>query len=178
MKTRNWNLYPYAKLIHLNRERNEKNVKRQNIQPSIISTIKTDVIEKYRILKFDDVRRFFKSLSLEEEKEFSVLLSNFYNSKSILRSDISDEIVAHLVNKNTKLQEIESLELETLFLKLKKQAEESEIMLQNLMAQQEERQVMQNEDSEDDSNKAKVIADNILDQLSEHLKLENMRRGQ
>lgn len=204
MKKRDWNLYPYAKLIHLNRERNEKNNNLQKSLPSVISTIKTeirsvvkfDVIEKYRMLKFKDVRRFFKSLSLAEEKEVSDFLINFYNNKSRHSNNkVNESIVfAHYKNKNSKqmfqTNELMALEKEInnkkqeiekirqLFGKLQRQTEEAEIILQKSRMQKEAvNNSVQEEPAGKGINRSKQIADDVMEQLQDNLRLENMRRG-
>lgn len=109
----------------------------------------SDVV--YHPLKFEDVKKFFNSLSLEEERELSGLLSHFYE------------------NTTAHQEELEKRE---------EQAKLFQASLQTLTDQiQEGEKEQKQKRTQDEAARIRSLTDAVRKQLTQELRIEKMRRG-
>lgn len=167
------------------------------IEKEVQSVIRIDMVEKYRIIKFKDMKLFFKSLSLEEEKEYSKYLKYYMdknsNTASILVREVnsihkqSKQKSGHTSRKEEKeikaLQEalkdkqIQFNATQTIIAQISKRIDILEQALGEAKKQEKGQHKLQGDVSASENAMVEKISREITQHMSNHLRIEHMRRG-
>lgn len=176
-KLEHWYTLKYPELVHLWKKDEKEGIGSQGdfrtlwsdtktekvISKEIRSIVRMNYVYKQRLLIFDDIRRLFKSLTLEEEKEFSTFLNHF----------LSDSLM-HL--QKTVWEEQEQMkQLRTAVAGLDYRMKEWESSIPWETFQRENRN--REESSGPDEDTLRKLTEAIMEQMQKQLKLERIRRG-